>query len=136
MFCSICQRSFKVDKTYAEHLKTRAHAEQARRFSADPSLHRRQMGDIFVSHFISFVSGIDDYTELDLAYRSYLSGNRYRIKGTNYKSIHDCAPLLAHRVDLKEEGGVHYVRKRQIGIKKRPVRLEEIVRIGGLLRKL
>lgn len=128
LFCSICQKAFKSDKTFRMHLRSATHSSEESLFRRDPGRFRRGLTRKFTDHFVSFVSGLEDFLGADLAYQRYVAGNKYRIKGTLYASLRECVESIRDRITVKEDAGSIFIKKGDCSIRKRRMCLEDLKR--------
>lgn len=103
MFCSLCQQTFKAAKAYHEHLGRKKHLEYKAEFDSNPSKFRNKITKHFLEDFIRFVSRLSEPLEIQVAYQRYMTGNKYRISGSNFRKIEECLPNLKNRIKIEEE---------------------------------
>lgn len=125
-FCRICQRSFQNERSYGAHAGSAAHARAQRDFDADPLAHRTRLTSRFVSHFVSFIANKSEYTELNTAYQQYIAGNRYRIRGTRYRTLAEAVGAIRDRVSVRVSGGEYHVKRLEGRVVAREVDLEDL----------
>lgn len=103
MFCAVCQRQFRTKNAYKAHVASDAHAKAEEECKKDRGLAMRKSTSSFISDFLSYVSQITKYTEINQLYRQYLAKNRFRIEGTSLKNMEAVVDELSGRVSVARE---------------------------------
>jgi Zinc-finger of C2H2 type len=127
MFCSICQKSFKADKMYKLHLKSNQHLREEQRFNENPYIFRKKIGCLFVEHFLRFIGSLEEFTEINKAYCLYISANKYRIKGSLYKTLEECISEMEKYAQIKTQTGKTFVKKLETKAKENEVLLDDLI---------
>ncbi|AFM97639.1 hypothetical protein EHEL_010140 [Encephalitozoon hellem ATCC 50504] len=111
MFCIPCQKKFSTKNAYKCHTSTSSHvkAEDEYRTNRKAAMERNTAN--FLADFHSYISQIAEYKEIGQAYREYLAKNRFRIEGTNFKSVEEAVDKIAKRVSVLKEGGKVMVKR-------------------------
>ncbi|KAI5169744.1 hypothetical protein PAEPH01_0963 [Pancytospora epiphaga] len=125
-FCSVCQKGFKLAKTYDIHIASDTHKVIHKKLLENPKIFKRKLSKCFITHFASFISNLEKYTEINIAYQQYLGCGRYRIKGTVYKGLHECVKDLSTRVSLQQIDGAYYVKRNMISVAKHTIQYAEL----------
>lgn len=126
MFCGICQKAFKAYKMYNIHMQSKPHNDMFKVFENNPREFREKISEKFIEHFTLFISNIYEYTKIDIAYQKYISGNKYRIKGSSFKSINDCISILIEYVSVKNINGEYYIKRQDIDIIPKKINVDEL----------
>lgn len=111
MFCSICQKSFKHQKTYQEHQRSDNHKFQEGISKANPKEFKRNLSNKFLEHFVSFISNLKEKCEINSVYSKYIINNKYRINGTFYRTINDVLEDIENKVFVEKIDGAVYVKR-------------------------
>lgn len=135
MFCSICQKSYKLRSNYEMHLKTRHHRTLEKKYNSNPGEFRAHVSKVFISRFVASIANIKDYVEIGIAYQRFIEHSNYRLKGTCYKALLDCIADLEGRVDVLKINNMYYVKMHSVSIHRNRLKLIELLGSRYLYQK-
>ncbi|ADM10879.1 uncharacterized protein Eint_010150 [Encephalitozoon intestinalis ATCC 50506] len=111
MFCIPCQRKFNTKNAYKCHTSTSSHAKADTEYKVNRKINMERNTSNFITDFHSYISQIAEYKEIGQVYREYLAKNRFRIEGTNFKSVEEAIEKIEKRVSVLREGGKIMVKR-------------------------
>jgi hypothetical protein len=111
MFCVSCRRQYKSKTAYRMHLQSDAHRKREDEFSRNRREHMAELRLRFTEDFVSLISQLDEYMDVEDAYRKHLSRNALRFNEAGFKTMGDVLRAVEGRVALRNEDGRALVRK-------------------------